>query len=136
MIQSYSQNVTVAQNSAIPFNSTFTKGGTVQQVGAGTFQFNKKGLYILHFDAVVAQSTTAGNITVQMFKDGVAAPEAVTQASSTAATDIEAISFTTRVQVPFDNTDCCNVAPTTVQLRNIGVPALFSQANVVITKLC
>ncbi len=136
MLQSYSQNITVPTASSIPFNNNFEKGCSVVQNGAGSFQFNKKGLYLVSFDASAFASATAGNITVQLFKDGVADPGGLTQANSTAATDIEALSFTAHVQVPCDNTCACNVAPVTVQIRNTGVAATFVQANVVITRLC
>lgn len=136
MLQSHSQNITVPANSAVPFNNNFEKGCSVVQNGAASFQFNRKGLYLVSFDASAFASATAGNITLQLYRDGVADPGGLTQANSTAATDIEALSFTTHVQVPCDNTCACNVSPVTVQIRNIGVPATLVQANVVITRLC
>lgn len=136
MIQSYSQNVAVPAASSIPFNNTFQKGCAVEQAGAASFQLNRKGLYLVHFDASAFASTAAGNISVQLFKDGVADPGGFAQASSTADTDIESLSFETHVQVPCDNTCACNVSPVIIQIRNVDVPATFIQANVVITKLC
>lgn len=136
MIQSHSQNITVPTNSSIPFNSLFKKGCTVAQNGAATFQFNRRGLYLVAFDASAFAAATAGNITIQLYRNGVLDPGGFTQAASTAAADIEALSFSTLVQVPCDNTCDCGTAPVTVQIRNIGVPATFVQANAVITKLC
>lgn len=136
MLQSYSQNIAVPALSSIPFNNNFEKGCAVVQTGAGSFQFNKKGLYIISFDASAFATAAGGNIIVQLFHDGLADPGGLTEAASTAAADIESLSFTTHVQVPCDNTCACNVAPTTVQIRNVGIAATFIQANVVITRLC
>lgn len=136
MIQSYSQNITVPSNSSIPFNNSFKKGCSIVQSGAASFQINRRGLYLISFDASAFTSAAAGNITIQMYKDGVPDPGGLTQAASTAAADIEALSFTTHVQVACDNNCDCGVAPVTIQIRNIGVPATLVQANIVITKLC
>lgn len=137
MIQSYSQNVTVPAQTAIPFTANFTKGCTVQQTSDTTFQFNKKGLYLVQFDAVVSQSTTAGNVLAQLFVNGVAQSRGVTSTAISSATDASAMSFTAYVQVPNDNICDCSVAPTTMQIKTNGtIGALFEQANVVITKLC
>ena len=136
MIQSYSQNITVLTNSDISFNNTFVKGKTVKQIGSSTFQFNKKGLYLVTFNGFGSTAGTAGNIAVQMVKDGVLVPEAQTVNTSSGTTDIETLTFTTKVQVPHDNSECCNVSPTVVSFRNVGVEAVFTLANVVITKVC
>lgn len=137
MIQSYTQNVTVPSQTAIPFNNNFTKGCTVQQTSPTTFQFNKKGLYLVQFDAVVSQSTTAGNVLAELFVNGTAQPRGTASTNVASATEASSMSFTAYVQVPYDNTCDCSVAPTTMQIVTNGtIGALFGQANVVITKLC
>lgn len=136
MIQSNSQNVTAPTNSSVPFNNSLKKGCSVVQNGAASFQFNKRGIYLIAFDASAFAAVTGGNITLQLYRNGIADAGGFTQAASTAAADIEALSFSTLVQVQHDNTCDCGTAPVTVQIRNVGVPATFVQANIVITKLC
>lgn len=137
MIEAYSNNVPVLANAPIPFNNvSVVKGCTVEQQNVNTFLFNKRGTYKVEFDAVAAQSTAPGNIVVQLFRSGVPQPQAITEAASTAQTDIEAMSFSTLVQVEHDNIPCCNVIPVSIQIKNLGVAAQFVQANIVITKLC
>lgn len=57
-----------------------------------------------------------------------------TAASTTALTDIKSLSFSTIIQV---KPSCCAVDNNVnLTLVNTGVPATFSNVNVVITKLC
>ena len=120
MIEVYTQNVTVPAMTAIPFNNTtIQKGITAVKTGTATIQFNRIGVYVVSFDASASLA------------DG-----ATTSATSTSETDIVHMSFTTLVQVPQNNTCNCATSPTTIQITNIGVPALFAQADLVVTKLC
>lgn len=138
MIETYSQNVTVPINTAIPFNSTsILKGCTATKSAPDTIQLNKCGVYMVSFDATAAASgTTIGNITVQLAKDGVLQPQALSTTASTATTDVESISFVTLVQVSENNSCRCCDSPTLITFRNTGVEATFTQANVVVTKIC
>lgn len=137
MIESYSNNVSVAVASPIPFNSvSVVKGCTVEQQSPATFLFNKRGIYHVAVDASVATSATAGDIVFQLLKDGVAQPQAISRANSATATDIEAMGFETLVQVEDDNTCCCSKIPTTIQIQNVGVAALYNHVNIVITRIC
>lgn len=137
MIESYSNNVSVAVASPIPFNSvSVVKGCTVEQQSPATFLFNRRGIYHVAVDASAATSAAAGDIAFQLLKNGVAQSQAISRANSTATTDIESMSFETLVQVEDDNTCCCNQIPTTIQIQNVGVAALYSHVNIVITKIC
>ena len=81
----------------------------------------------------------ANNITPQnnqIYKNGSNQIQATTSATSTSETNIVHMSFSTLVQVPQNNTCNCATSPTTIQIMNIGVPALFAQADLVVTKLC
>lgn len=136
MIQSFSQNITVNAQTAIPFNNTFTKGCTVEQTAPATFQFNKKGLYLVTFDASVS-SATAGNAVFQMFVNDQPVPYGITYANTSTAADVESCSFTARVSVGSDNSCACSQEPVTVQVKNNGtIPVTAIQTNIVITKLC
>lgn len=124
MLEAYSLNVAVASDSAVPFNSTSVlKGCTATHPSANTFELNKCGVYKVSFDASLTGSTT-----LQLFKNGVAQP----QAQATGANP----SFTTLVQVSENNSCCCCSSPTTIQIMNTGSEATLANANIVIDKLC
>lgn len=137
MLQTYSQNITVPANAPIPFNNVpLKKGCTTQKTAPSTIALEKCGVYLVEFDAVAAATTTPGNITVQLSVDGVPQPQALTSETSPSATDFAAIGFKTLVQVSHNNSRCCCDVATVIMLNNIGVEALFQQANVVVTKIC
>ena len=125
MLESYSLNVEVAANSAIPFNSTtIEKGCTATQPSPDTINLNKCGVYMVSFDA-----SSAAASQVQLFKDGVAQP----QAQSAAGT---APGFVTLVQVDHNNSCCACDSPVSLQVRNIGDAAVtFTNCNICITKI-
>jgi hypothetical protein len=138
MLETYSQNVNVATNVAIPFNNvSIEKGCTATKTAPTTIALNKCGVYSIEFDATVAaQTTTGGTATVQMSKNNVLQSQALAQTSSTSTTDLKSISFNTLVQVNENNSDCCCASPTLIQFINTGIPATFVQCNVTVTKLC
>lgn len=125
MLEAYSLNVTVPQDTAIPFNNTsIEKGCTVKLNGVSTIELNKCGVYMVSVDA---SSATAA--TIQLFKDGVALPQAQSTGTSP--------SFVTLVPVSENNTKCCCSQPTNIQVRNTGsASATFTDANIVVTKVC
>lgn len=123
MIQAYSLNVDVSADTPIPFNNVKTrKGCTADLSGASTIELNKAGVYMLSFDGVAGTSTT-----VQLYRDGVAQPEAQTTGTT--------LGFTTLVSVDRNNTACCCTSPVTLKLQNT-TEATFPVANVVVTKVC
>lgn len=123
MLEVYSIDVDVAENSPIPFNNVaMEKGNTVTFSGTSTIQLNKCGVYMVSCDA-----STADTVTVQLYKDGVAQP----QAQSTGG----ALSFTTLVQVATNNGCCCCQSPVTLQVVS-DTATTFTSANVSVTKIC
>lgn len=138
MIEAYSTNVAVAANQPVSFNSvSIAKGCNVIQQNVNTFLFNDCGLYELEFDASGAISgADAANIVLQLYKNGVPQPQAITQANSTATTDIETFGFKTFVQVPTGNSNCCCVTPITVQILNGNAAITLANANITIRKVC
>ena len=122
MLEAYSVNKQVGAVEPIPFdNVTLRKGCTAVLSGASTIELNKCGVYMVSLDGVAGTSTT-----VQMFKNGVAQP----QAQSTGTT----LGFTTLVQVPNNNCNCPCVSGTTLQFIN-ETAATFDNVNVVVTKV-
>ena len=122
MLEVYSTDVDVAANAVIPFqNVSLKKGCTAELSGTGTIKLNKCGVYMVECDASAEASTT-----IQLYKDGVAQP----QAQSTGGTP----AFTTLVQVP-ENNSCCPCA-SGVSLQIINETAVtFTDVNVVVTKI-
>lgn len=123
MLESYSLNLTVAANAAIPFNNdTILKGNTVTHTSPATIDLNKCGVYMIAFDGTAGTSTT-----VQLYKDGVAQP----QAQSTGTN----VSFVTLVQVDHNNSNCCCSSPTLLRVVNTTA-GTFTNANICVTKIC
>lgn len=93
MLEAYSKNQTVPATTGItPFNSvTLKKGCTAELNGVSSIQLNKCGVYEVIFNAI-ALATTAGNITVEMTKNGVTQPQATRT--------ITGATVTTSVNVP------------------------------------
>lgn len=137
MINSYnsvSQNVAVG--GLVSFDTDKIKTGctVVHSEGTATFKLAKPGYYYISFNANVAASDTAGDVTIQLRKGLELVPGAVGTTSSTAATDISNIAFVTIVQVPPSCCVCDNTV--TLSLVNNGVAAVITDANINITKLC
>lgn len=122
MFEAYSLDTTVASQTAIPLNNvTISKGCAIKQSAPATIQLNKCGVYEVSCNAAGAEA-----ITVQLYKDGVAQP----QAQSTGTTAC----FTTFVQVDHNNSDCCCASPTILQVMNMGAEATLD-INVCVNKI-
>ena len=124
MLEAYTLNVAVGANAAIPFNNVSVEKGCTANLNApASIELNKCGVYMVSFDGVAAASTT-----VQLYKDGVAQP----QAQSTGTV----VSFVTLVQVDRNNCRCnCCTSPVTLRLLNTTATT-FTNANICVTKLC
>lgn len=77
----------------------------------------------------------AGDISIEMTKNGVLQPQAQSTFTGVAE-DIETLSFQTLVQVSENNSCCCCSSPTLLQFVNTGVPATYHNINVCVTKIC
>lgn len=136
MLEAYSKSKTVdATTGIIPFDSvTLKKGCTAQLNGVSSIQLNKCGVYEIIFNAT-ALATTAGNITVEMTKNGVAQPQATrTITGATVATSVN-VPIATLVQVTDNNSCRCCDTPTILQFINTGV-AWTGDIDVIVTKIC
>ena len=136
MIDIYSKNVTVGADGTIPLNTVaLMKGTSTQPLGAGSIQFNKCGIYQVKVSGSVVGSA-AGEIEIQLEKDGVAQPQAISLITAADATSNIPFSFTTLVQVPDNNNVCCPCAQTTViSLRNAGIEATYSIIDVTVVRV-
>ena len=125
MLQAYSTDITVAIGAAIPFNSvTLSKGCTATHPSPDTFNLNKCGIYMVSVDA-----STAAEATIQLYKDGVALPQAQSTGGS-------AQSFVALVQTDKNNSCCPCASPTVLQVRNESAAEVdFTDVNICITKV-
>lgn len=122
MLEAYSLNIAVAANANVPLNNvSLKKGCTAEISGTATIALNKCGVYMVEVDCSTATSTT-----IQLYKDGVAQP----QAQGTGNTP----SFTTLVSVGENNNCCPCTAPVALQIRNTTATT-FTDFNVVVTKI-
>ena len=124
MLEAYSTNVTVTALGNVPFNNVaIEKGCTAVLSSPSTIELNKAGVYMVAVDA----SATASN-TIQLYKDGVAVPQAQSTGSS--------LSFVSLVQVDKNNCNC-NCCTSPVSLRVVATTAgTLTDANICVTKIC
>lgn len=133
MIEAYSENITVAADSAIPLETTALKAGcSVARNGSASFHFNRAGIYEVTCSATVTASA-AGLIAIQLVKDQVPQPQSVAGTTAADTTSSHAMSFSTLVRVTPQN--CCDSVPVNVFVKNIGVAAVFDTIDVVVKKV-
>ena len=137
MIQGYSTDVAVAAGAAYPINNiTLKKGCSVVQAGPSTLQLNQRGVYMIHYDGYAA-ATVGGTISTQLYVNGVAQPEAVSQYEAADVASAGPLGFETCVQVANNNCNCnLTSSPTILQFMNNGIAVEDAHINVVVTKLC
>lgn len=135
MIQAYSINTPVDEDSFVPLqNVTTLKGCSSTMSGTSTINLNKSGVYKVTVDAS-ATPTTPGLMSIDLYKDGVALPQA--QSSTTGTADATStLGFTTYVTVSNNNSCRCCDSPTTIQVYNSGVDVAFLNLNVTVDKVC
>lgn len=137
MLEAYSTGQTIAATTGVVTftNVSLVKGQTVALSGASTVQLNKAGIYMVHVN-VSGVPATAGTASIQLYKDGVAQPQA-TSSTPTALTTVGVnMSMATLVQVREDNGCCCCKAPVVIQVNNTGVGLGNANASIVVTKVC
>lgn len=134
MIEAYSNNITVAENALVPFNTAFTKGSTVEKSGDSSIKFNKCGIYILSLNANGA-SNSGGNLSLQLVVNGVAQSNAVASVTAADTTSTHNLAFSTKIQVPSDASNCPCSPEFIVSIINNGTSATYSLVDVLVTKL-
>jgi hypothetical protein len=124
-----------AVNDVLNFNNSQKTGCAVEFAnGTGSVTIRKPGLYQIAFNGVAVESGTAGDVAVQLQKNGADVPGAIAQATSANATAVVNPAFETIVEVPQSCACVNNTAVLTV--KNIGVAANFANANLSVVKLC
>ena len=136
MLQVYSDNLTVAENTMFPFNNVVMDKGCGEALSApATIQLNKQGVYLVEMDGF-ATPDAATEVSVQLYVNGVAQPQAITSFVPAAITDTRTFGFKTFVRALQNNCNCnCLTAPTTLQFMNGDTALSDAHINVVITKI-
>ena len=135
MISSYNTTTqAVLADGLVNFSTDRILTGCTVTRNGNTFQLNKPGFYYVTFNAIAAATTTVGELTVELYSNGVAVPGAEASVTTTVAGDNSNYAFAAIIRVP---PSCCMV-DNTVKLTvvNTGVAATYTNASINITKLC
>lgn len=136
MLQVYSTNLAVDANTVFPFNNVVVDKGCAEALSApATIQLNKMGVYLVEMDGF-ATPEAATEVSVQLFVNGVAQPQAISSFVPASITDARTFGFKTLVRVLENNCNCnCLTSPTTLQFVNGTTAISDAHINVVITKI-
>lgn len=134
MIEAYSQNIAVNANSFIPFENVKIDKGCFENIRNASILFNRCGVYRITVSGTI-EATEAGDVVLELVKDGAAQLDTTTQAT-VAATGFYPVSFTTFLQVNKNNSDCCCSSPTTIGIRNSGIATSFANIKIDVDKIC
>ena len=136
MLQVYSSNLAVDASAVFQFNNVVVDKGCGEALSApATIQLNKQGVYLVEMDGF-ATPDAATEVTVQLYVNGVAQPQAITSFVPAAITDTRTFGFKTFVRVLENNCQCnCLTSPTTLQFMNGETALSEAHINVVITKI-
>lgn len=129
---------TVIAGGAIPFTSTYKNtGSSISYVnGSTTVNLRSKGLYQVFFSVTgTATGETAGNITVTLYRNGVAVPSTITSSTSTSTTDFVNLENSTIIEVD-ENCPCSNSGLSQIPLTLVSTgEAVVSNASITVVKL-
>lgn len=136
MLQAYSSNLSIAANAACPFENVVIDKGCAERLSApASIALEKRGVYLVEVDGYTTGGD-AGIDTIQLYKNGVALPQAISSFSLTAG-DVSNFGFKTLVQVAENNCNCnCCSSPTVLQVINGDVALTETHVNIVVTKIC
>lgn len=136
MLEVYSKNISVLADAPIALNNVaLLKGCSTQLQGVSTIQLNKSGIYEITVSAV-ATATAAGQISIQLEKDGVLQPQAFSAVTAADTTSLQSLGFTTLVQVTHNNNcNCVCTIPTNIDIINTGVAATFNSVTVTVIRV-
>ena len=136
MLQVYSDSLAVAAATVFPFNNVVMDKGCAETLNApATIQLNQRGVYLVEMDGF-ATPDAATEVSVQLYVNGVAQPQAISSFVPASVTDTRTFGFKTFVRVLENNCNCnCLTSPTTLQFMNGETAVSDAHINVVITKI-
>lgn len=125
---------TFATSGKIIFTDIGYKSGVSIDANAGSSIINLKtaGLYYVTLDVVMSNTTADTDVSVQIYKDGVAIEGALTEATITAANDLEPGTVSAVVPVGC-GCSCSNDVQITFVVT--GTTSVITNANVNVIKL-
>lgn len=124
---------TLATNTPVNFINAQKTGCSIQFNGTTSITLNRPGLYYVNLSATGVESGTAGNITIQMYNNGVAVPGATATEYSGDTSSIENLSFGAIIEVKPSCPSTNNTAVLT--FINTGTGTTYSNVIVNIFKL-
>lgn len=135
MISSYNTTTqAVLTDGVVNFTTDRILTGCTATRDGQTFQLSKPGYYYVTFNAVAAATSAVGELTVQLYDNGVPVQGALASKTVTTAAENDTYSFSTIIRVL---PSCCAVSNTgNLTIVNTGVGATYSNVNINITKLC
>lgn len=136
MLQAYSSNLAVEANTPYAFNNVYLDKGCGESLTApGTIQLNRRGVYLVEMDGF-ATPDAAAEVSVQLYVNNVAQPQAISSFVPAAVTDTRTFGFKTFVRVLENNCNCnCLTSPTTLQFMNGTTAVSDAHINVVISQI-
>lgn len=140
VLDAYSTTLTnVAVNAKVPFTANYILHGVSisDNIANSTIYLNKPGLYQVIFSAVAANQTdTSGIISVQLKRNDIKVPGAVSSETSESTTSYVDIGFSSIVEVdsvcPCSGTGTNQIALT---FENVGIAATYANVKINVVKL-
>lgn len=134
MLETNVQNLAVTANQSIAFgaNSLQTGCTVTHTAGSTVVKLNKPGIYEVAFNAY-GITTAAGAFGAQLVVNGIADTTAASSATTSAASDTAAISFTKLIRVA-PSCACVNNAKSLTVVYT-GSAGTIDNANLIVTKL-
>lgn len=134
VIEAYnSSEQTLATGVNIAFTNFNEYGCSIVPSGSIGVKIHKAGRYLVMFTGVAVEGGTAGDISAQLYKDGVAVPDAVGTEYSPDTTGLVNLAFTKVIEV---KRSCGCIDNTTVlSVENIGVGAIYSNAKLTVVEI-
>lgn len=136
MLQVYSSNLAVEANSPFVFNNVVLDKGCGERLnGTSSIALERRGVYLVEMDGF-ATPDAATEVSVQLYVNNVAQPQAITTFVPAAVTDTRTFGFKTFVRVTENNCNCnCLSSPTILTFVNGATPLSDAHINVVVTQI-
>lgn len=136
MLQAYSSNIAVEANSPFVFNNvTVDKGCGERLSGPSTIALERRGIYLIEMDGF-ATPDAATEVSVQLYVNNVAQPQAISTFVPASVTDTRTFGFKTFVRVLENNCNCNYLTtPTVLTVMNGTTPVSDSHINIVVTQI-
>lgn len=122
----------VAVDSVFNFPNVTRTGSSIVSNGSGSFTLDNAGLYLI-IASVSGAGAAAGNLSIQINRNGVLIPGTVQVANSTAATDIVNLTTSTIVDIP--RSCACINNDAVITIVNGGIAGTFVNGAIQIIKL-